>query len=833
VIRSERRRRLAGLSTPWTRRLPRLDHVRNLYKDASDIIPADRKIRDKTDLVAALRNMTSDLAKARVRESGSVRSGPPPLAAEEGAERPMSANTRSLVDLEATVLASTRYLNSLTEEVTAKTAKIGKLEADLAAARSENKALNVGETPEGAKISELEEEIATVEHELEEQEYRRRQLEHMEHRLKGNSTAMDAHIKSMEDALTVANKELGDVRGYLRQLENGKDQALHELQSFHSRLEDERRRRAAELDSKRAELDQAKKAEAWRRQRESVRAELAAELAGDLSKEQEEELKATKAEKERLLRELEIERREREERASALHEAFQQIKGITGVTTLDEMTERFLGHEAARESLQAEREEAEQRLAAARAAVERAERELAELRATGADASRVDLEDPQEAFSKVEAELSAKRSQLRWLVTAADRVQNMVVAVRQGAAGMAQRLAPFEPLLRPAAQPGSPTLSDEATAAFGFAGRDLSSPMPIGETAMFSPPEAESSPLSPGAHPHVTHAPAAGRVDVQKQGREAFRLLRNSLERLNQLVALVDAAVSDPRAARPHRRASGGRRRSVSKRASNASKRSVRADGKDGEDSLSASYDSDDSFGSEVSVQRGEDYRRLREEEEVKAKEEARLAREAAQKEVMGRTPVFTMFGLRGRQPASDTIAAVSRRMATSGSTLSVPLEDPVPHPNNVRVHPVRGGGGDQGSVAGSVMSSARSKGISGAASVAGSRAVDDEKEAEGEGEDADDDAKSFVSSATSSAARAQRRRRRKQEALPDHKSLKQQSLSRVKLKKKEAKSQADLEKNRDKIEADMARKATLAKLTKTTRAPTGMGFLTQMPKLL
>ncbi len=831
------------------------------------MLPGDRKIRDKAGLVSALRSMTADNAAARLRESSTVRDGPPPLAAEEGAERPMSATSRSLSELEAAVHAATRRLNVLRDEAEKKAALAAKLESDLEAARSENKALDVKETPEGARIAELEAEIEKVEAAYSEKDFRRRQLEHMEARLTGNATAMDAHIKSMEDALGVSGKELSDIQGFLRQLENGKEQAVHELEAFHARMQSERARRAKELAAKREEFQQAKKAEAWRRQRESVRAELAAELAGDLSKEQEDELKATKDEKERLYRGLEIERREREERAAALHEAFQQIKGITGVATLDEMTERFLGHEAARESLHAEREETEQRLAAARAAVARAERELSELRATGQDSrtgAGADADATQEAFAAAERELAEGRSRLRRLVTAADRVQGMVVAVRQGAAGIAQRLAPFRAFLDPAeaAAPAAPDLSPLEVEAFGFVDRSSLRSPPSGSAPGFDAPASPlASPLpardaSPTTQLSVP-GPPGGRVDVQKQGREAFRLLLASQSRLRRLVSLVNAAVvvrKRERRGTKYGRYSGRSTRAGSAgsgrlggsgppgsrgagRAAGLAALRAEADGVDRLGGVNSDSDLDSASSFDSDDPRAEARRRDEAEEQRAA---AAAARERAKREVMVNAPTFTLFGMRGRKSADAATGSWGARQPPGG--LALPMADPVPHANNIRVQPAAaasapgaGSGtaaGDQGSVAGSAPSSARSRAPGGAAqSSAGSP-----REAQGDDEEAHggDDGKSVLSAGGAHAVvRARRRRRRKEEDLPSHRALKDAADRKLRAKRAEAVEAAAREKNKERLHAEAVRRATLNKLTKTTRAPTGMDFLTKMPKLL
>jgi len=94
----------------------------------------------------------------------------------------------------------------------------------------------------------------------------------------------------MDDALQVAKRELGDVRRSLRVMEMGRRQAGMELKKRKKQAREARERRSAKLDARRLEASNIRSAEAWRQKREGARAEMAAKMAGDLSREQEEEL---------------------------------------------------------------------------------------------------------------------------------------------------------------------------------------------------------------------------------------------------------------------------------------------------------------------------------------------------------------------------------------------------------------------------------------------------------------------------------------------------------------------------------------------------------------
>lgn len=132
--------------------------------------------------------------------------------------------------------------------------------------------------------------------------------------------------------------------------------------------------------------------------------------------------------------------KERARKAMTLEQAFMQIRQATGVTTLDEMVAKFMGQGANKKALEDEKAEAERRLARIKEQKKAAEDEFAQLKASdlgGTELSR-------ERIAKYEAEISTARAQLKVSKAACERLEGVLVAVRQGAVGLAQRLAPFD-----------------------------------------------------------------------------------------------------------------------------------------------------------------------------------------------------------------------------------------------------------------------------------------------------------------------------------------------------------------------------------------------------
>ena len=163
----------------------------------------------------------------------------------------------------------------------------------------------------------------------------------------------------MEDAMFVSKREYQEVKLLLRQLEQGKTEAVAELQNTLKSLAQERKVRSQELTSRQREAENAKRMEKWRLEREKQKQELHAELRGDLSKEEEERLIQKLKAREGQSAKLKAASLDRTKKALTLEDAFAQIRQATGVVSLEEMVDKFLGQSANKEALLEEKAAAE------------------------------------------------------------------------------------------------------------------------------------------------------------------------------------------------------------------------------------------------------------------------------------------------------------------------------------------------------------------------------------------------------------------------------------------------------------------------------------------
>jgi len=353
---------------------------------------------------------------------------------------------REISSLEDTVNLNARRYNELKMTADRKAGELDKLLdelKDLQLDREDTDSHRQGHTEECTKISALTEEVEKVQKDMNRKLFYQKQLAHMSRRLTQNQMKYDRYVNGMEEAMASGKKEYEDVKLLLRQLEAGKTAALLALQKTQAELEMERKSREAALDERRLEAESSRQIEQWRQKRDQQRSDYQAELRGDLSKEGEaqllQQLQAQEATKEARR----AANADQIEQVGTYEEAFQKIRQATGVRNLDEMVEKFLGQGANNAALEAEKREAEARLAKAKEKRELLHQQFMEMKASGIGSTEIN----REVYDSMDEEILQARAALKVHKAACERLESVLVAVRQGAMGLAQRLAPFKGMI--------------------------------------------------------------------------------------------------------------------------------------------------------------------------------------------------------------------------------------------------------------------------------------------------------------------------------------------------------------------------------------------------
>jgi hypothetical protein len=247
-------------------------------------------------------------------------------------------------------------------------------------------------------------------------------------------------------------------------------------------LQVERKTRARELGDHEVRARNAQKMEVWRLQRAQERAEMAAELRGDLSVDEEARLIRCIASRERANEALNEANLVKSQRAADFEEVLSQLKLAAGAASLHEVVDKVAAQAATRLSLDKEKAQAEARLAAVRVDKEQVLRALNELKASGIGG----IELNREVYNTLESEIHQARAMLKVNKAAFERLDGVLSAVRQGAFGLAQRLQPFDDVLETQAVPGTP-----GTAGAGADGQ--SSPLNVSSGVSMAPGSTTSS----------------------------------------------------------------------------------------------------------------------------------------------------------------------------------------------------------------------------------------------------------------------------------------------------------------------------------------------------
>ena len=292
------------------------------------------------------------------------------------------------------------------------------------------------DSPDATLIDDLLRAIQGVNDETDRRLHYRRQLEHILRRLQKNQVTFDSHLQNMDEARAAAVREHKDMKGMTRQIEAGHTQAALELAEAQRLVAVERGERQRANEQRRTEAEQASRMDAWRQKREIARREFASELRGDLSQEEEQLLQARLTSQKAALAALRSEHEKLQKEANSLESAFVAVRQATGVNSLDEVVEKFLGQQGNRRALTTEKREAEERLGNAKRGKEEIEHRFSELKASGIGSTEMN----REIAEQLEREIAAARVELKASNAGCERLEGVLVALRQGAVGLYQRL---------------------------------------------------------------------------------------------------------------------------------------------------------------------------------------------------------------------------------------------------------------------------------------------------------------------------------------------------------------------------------------------------------
>jgi len=403
--------------------------------------PVTAKIQKKADLLEAVRKLKPSQSAPVIgrTEKRSQLMEIMTLSGEDGTSKEIS-------NLQDGIHGMARKYNGIKMEADRKAALLDRLKDSVIDVRAEVDMLEENlqnKTPESHRINALINETSKVKGDMGDKLFYQNQLQHMTRRLSKNQMSFDAYLAGMEEAYNSCVKEYSEVKLLQRQLDAGNTEAMFQLQDTKAALEEERTVREDALISRRADAENSRRIEEWRKEKDQQRKDYEAELRGDLSSESENQLQFRLREGERNQEALEAVTKAQNEKVGTLEEAFQKIRQATGVRTVDEMVEKFMGQGSNTQALEAEQREAEERLARARKRSDETSNALNEMKASGIGGTELN----REVYDTLDEDISQARAALKMNKAACERLESVLVAVRQGAMGLAQRLTPFKGMI--------------------------------------------------------------------------------------------------------------------------------------------------------------------------------------------------------------------------------------------------------------------------------------------------------------------------------------------------------------------------------------------------
>ena len=142
------------------------------------------------------------------------------------------------------------------------------------------------ETEEGKRIVHLQEEANKVESSICRKQHQTRMYQHMLDRLRRNQLKFDAHLNGMQATLADIEKEGVEVRHLRRDLDAGLAKAQNVFDETKELLSSSRIDREVLIAQRRGEVKTAQNLQAWLKQRDQSKLDLALALRGDLSKDE-------------------------------------------------------------------------------------------------------------------------------------------------------------------------------------------------------------------------------------------------------------------------------------------------------------------------------------------------------------------------------------------------------------------------------------------------------------------------------------------------------------------------------------------------------------------
>jgi hypothetical protein len=301
-------------------------------------------------------------------------------------------------------------------------------------------AMMEGKNEDARKVNGLVTEIEDANKSSDEMLHYRHQLNHVKHRLWDDSESLEGELEELSTALATAAKEQSRCQKMLAELESGLVCASIALDETirDTTIADEERNQ--DLAMKQIDAKNAGRMEEWNRKRLESNLLMHASLGDATNRSERERLKRTFHERGSQMKDLRKTMAEKAALLLSLEESFVQIEQGTGVNSIEAMVQKMTHHEEERLRLVQEKKDVDEKLKGIKESLMNDMEELSRLKTNGLGTTELS----REIVLNIEESIACKKANGKIAKSTHERLESLLVGLRQGVIGLYTRLLPFD-----------------------------------------------------------------------------------------------------------------------------------------------------------------------------------------------------------------------------------------------------------------------------------------------------------------------------------------------------------------------------------------------------
>lgn len=345
------------------------------------------------------------------------------------------ATDKEIRTLEKHVMTLRKNHDTLKDTVEKRRHDLRKLRDQASSLELESKRPTEEESPETRKIRALENRLDKSIIKYNEAQSIRTTYEQIVKRLREERVSFDVQLQAIERTLKAKEHDYEELILLAGDANHARDVATQDLDVSRTNITDARKARERELKSKQELVNVKSDVVSRLEKREQMRNDIIAKVNGDLSEQEEKNLKAAVALNSLTQGRVVEDSRHQKEKISIYEEAFQKIKASTGVSDVNEVIQKLISQESTTRNLNDLTRENQQRLEALQAEKAKLLARVEEIKYSGASGGnrRKFVDEHEERLAHAVAKL--ERARVRY-----ERLAKILISVKAGISHLSDKL---------------------------------------------------------------------------------------------------------------------------------------------------------------------------------------------------------------------------------------------------------------------------------------------------------------------------------------------------------------------------------------------------------